>query len=281
MELIWSILGFHAVRDGCEMSRPSPVPPKDIVVQTSPTTSHNRKGCARTPHSVPSARAHDSWNSAPPRARWYGISTSFRLSLDERGLGYVLALTGNEVAHPDEAEPHRPAYAGLGPPTLPRYRTPPRALTHHAAGITTDKLAEVTWRTGSKGRMTSRYAVLTVRPTGKQARAAAQAAGGGHYQWDGVLPACAVLVEWPAGQDAPTGYWISNLPATTPVEDLVRWAKMRWRIEHDYRELKHGLGLDDFEGRTWRGWNHHVTLVTAAQAFITLRRLDLKAHTPV
>lgn len=209
----------------------------------------------------------------------YGVSTPFRLALDERGLGYVLALTGKEIAHPEEAEPHRPAYGGLGPHTLPRYRTPPQALTHHAAGITTDKLAEVTWRQGSKGRMTSRFAVHTVRLAGKQARAAAQAAGGGHYQWDGVLPACTVLVEWPAGQDAPTGYWISNLPATTPVEDLVRWAKMRWRIEHDYRELKHGLGLDHFEGRTWRGWNHHVT-VTAAQAFITLRRLDPKAHTP-
>ncbi|GHI25670.1 hypothetical protein Shyd_70410 [Streptomyces hydrogenans] len=51
---------------------------------------------------------------------------------------------------------------------------------------------------------------------------------------------------------------------------------MRWRIEHDYRELKHGLGLDHFEGRTWRGRHHHVTLVTAAQAFLTLRRLDQK-----
>ncbi|MFF4315805.1 transposase [Streptomyces sp. NPDC001507] len=69
---------------------------------------------------------------------------------------------------------------------------------------------------------------------------------------------------------------MSNLPAATPVADLVRWAKIRWRIEHDYRELKHGLGLDHFEGRTWRGWHHHVTFVTAAQVFLTLRRLDPK-----
>ncbi|MEV8293703.1 hypothetical protein ACFVLG_00925 [Streptomyces rochei] len=55
---------------------------------------------------------------------------------------------------------------------------------------------------------------------------------------------------------------------------------MRWRNEHDYRELRHGLGLDHFEGRTWRGWHHHVILVTAAQAFLTFRRLDPKAHTP-
>ena len=104
--------------------------------------------------------------------------------------------------------------------------------------------------------------------------------GGGRNQWNGVLPVSAVLVEWPADQDAPTGYWISNLPPDTPVADLVRWAKMHWRIEHDYRELKHGLGLDHFEGRTWRGRHHHVTLVTAAQAFLTLRRLGPKARTP-
>ncbi|CCK24738.1 hypothetical protein BN159_0359 [Streptomyces davaonensis JCM 4913] len=65
-------------------------------------------------------------------------------------------------------------------------------------------------------------------------------------------------------------------PPSTPTADLVRWAKTRRRIEHDYRELKHGLGLDHFEGRTWRGWHHHVT---AAQAFVTLRRHDPRVHT--
>ncbi|MFE1453395.1 IS701 family transposase [Streptomyces olivaceoviridis] len=210
----------------------------------------------------------------------YGVSTPFRMGLEERGLSYVLALTGKEIAHTRDVEPHRPAYGGLGPPTLPRYRTEPRSLSAHAVKADADRFTEVTWRQGSKGVMTSRFAVLTVRPAGKQALAAAQRAGGGQGRWDGVLPQRTVLVEWPAGHDAPTGYWISNLPATTPIADLVRWAKMRWRIEHDYRELKHGLGLDHFEGRTWRGWHHHVTLVTAAQAFLTLRRLDPKAPPP-
>ncbi|MFJ9012878.1 IS701 family transposase [Streptomyces canus] len=210
----------------------------------------------------------------------YGVSTPFRLGLQERGLTYVLALQGKEVAHPEEAEPHQPAYGGLGPPTLPRYRLPPRALSTLAAEAGAERFCEVTWRQGSKGVMTSRFAVLTVRPAGKQCLAAAQEAGGGRSRWDGVLPVQTVLVEWPDGQDAPTDYWISNLPATTPTADLVRWAKMRWRVEHDYRELKHGLGLDHFEGRTWRGWHHHVTLVTAAQAFLTLRRLDPKAEAP-
>ncbi|MFE0522977.1 transposase [Streptomyces sp. NPDC058954] len=57
----------------------------------------------------------------------YGVSTPFRLALQDRGLSYVLALAGTKVAHPEDAWPHRPAYGGLGPPTLPRYRPPPQA----------------------------------------------------------------------------------------------------------------------------------------------------------
>jgi SRSO17 transposase len=82
------------------------------------------------------------------------------------------------------------------------------------------------------------------------------------------------------GDAAPTEYWLTSLPADTPLRHLARLAKMRWRIEHDYREMKHGLGLDHFEGRTWRGWHDHATLVTAAHAFCTLRRLDPKATAP-
>ncbi|WP_172388266.1 transposase, partial [Streptomyces sp. MNP-20] len=82
--------------------------------------------------------------------------------------------------------------------------------------------------------------------------------------------------EWPAGAEEPTEYWFSNLPAHTKLEDLVGWAKLRWRVEHDYRDLKHGLGLDHFEGRSWPGWHHHVTLATAAHAFLTEQRLSPK-----
>lgn len=81
--------------------------------------------------------------------------------------------------------------------------------------------------------------------------------------------------------DEPTKYWLSDLPVTTPRTRLIRLAKLRWRIEHDYRELKDGLGLDHYEGRTWHGWHHHVTLVTAAHAFCTLQRLTPKATAPV
>ena len=87
------------------------------------------------------------------------------------------------------------------------------------------------------------------------------------------LPACWLLAEWPATEPEPVQFWLSNLPADTPLATLVRPAKLRWRIEHDYREMKQALGLDHFEGRTWQGWHHHVTLVSAAHAFCTLQRL--------
>ena len=73
---------------------------------------------------------------------------------------------------------------------------------------------------------------------------------------------------------------LSNLPAETTLAELVRLAKLRWRIELDYRELKDALGLDHFEGRSFRGWHHHVTLVSLAHGFLTLQRTDPKAHAP-
>jgi SRSO17 transposase len=59
---------------------------------------------------------------------------------------------------------------------------------------------------------------------------------------------------------------------------LVCWAKSRWRIEQDYRQLKRELGLDHFEGRGWRGWHHHVTLVSVAYGFLVLEALRRKKN---
>jgi SRSO17 transposase len=89
-----------------------------------------------------------------------------------------------------------------------------------------------------------------------------------------------LIAEWPPDKAEPTDYWLSNLPADTPLPELVRLAKIRWRIEHDYRELKDGLGLDHFEGRSYTGWHRHVTLTALAQAFCTLLRNDPKAPAP-
>jgi SRSO17 transposase len=131
----------------------------------------------------------------------------------------------------------------------------------------------VHWRerlsTGDRpaGTLSGHFFALRIRPAGRTVRE------GLPQHDDGVLPDCWLLVQWPPGHDEPTDYWLSDLPADTSLSDLVHLAKSRWRIEHDYRELKTGLGLDHFEGRSFIGWHRHVTLATAAQLFLTQLRL--------
>ena len=76
----------------------------------------------------------------------------------------------------------------------------------------------------------------------------------------------------PNGKDKPIDYWIANLPADADHERLARLARLRWKIELDYKQLKGELGLDHYEGRSWLGWYHHTALVTAAHGFMTLER---------
>jgi SRSO17 transposase len=224
------------------------------------------------------------WGLVPPMVvadAGYGQNADFRAGLADRSIGYVLAVRSDVTVHPHDAVPTAPLWSGNGRRPQPRYRDKPSSVAALAAGQGREAFTEVTWREGSRGPMRSRFLKLRVRPAGVRARRLAQAAAvarDGH--WDGVLPELRLLVEWPQGAEAPTDYWLSNLPEDTPVAELVRLAKIRWRIEHDYRELKHGLGLDHFEGRSWTGWHHHVTLVTAAHAFLTEHRLSPKARTP-
>jgi SRSO17 transposase len=81
-----------------------------------------------------------------------------------------------------------------------------------------------------------------------------------------------LIAEWPDGHKQPSDYWIANLSADTPPEQLARLARMRWKIELDYKQLKGHLGLDHYEGRSYLGWYHHTALVTAAHGFLTLER---------
>jgi len=79
-----------------------------------------------------------------------------------------------------------------------------------------------------------------------------------------------LLIEWPEEAPGPTKFWLSNLPEDTALRDLVYWAKIRWWVEQNYQQLKEEIGLDHFEGRSWAGWHHHVTLVMVAFDFLVL-----------
>lgn len=208
------------------------------------------------------------WGLTPPVVLGdaaYGDITEFRAGLAQREIHYVLDIKGGTSVYSEDVRPEQPDWKGTGRPPKPRYREGRSSLKALALAAGKKAAVTVTWREGTRGKMTSRFLALRVRPANVQLR--------NHANRNGEeIPASWMLCEWPAKAEEPTKYWISNLPAETELTDLVRLAKLRWRIEHDYRELKDALGLDHFEGRTHRGWNHHVTLVSVAHAFLTLER---------
>ncbi|MGI5229650.1 IS701 family transposase [Actinoallomurus sp. CA-142502] len=193
----------------------------------------------------------------------YGDNAVFRAALAERGLGYIVQVKGTCTAHAADAVPELLPSKGKGWRGLPRYRTRPVSLREHVLAAGRTSAQRICWRQGSKGELAGDFIALRVRPAGRKPR----------YAPDGTLAQAWLIAQWPADEDEPVKYWLSNLPAETSLADLVRLGKIRWRIEHDYRELKTGLGLDHYEGRSWRGWNRHVTLVTAAHLFLTTLRL--------
>ncbi|MEV2234104.1 IS701 family transposase [Streptomyces phaeochromogenes] len=212
----------------------------------------------------------------------YGTNAHLRAALQERRLAYMLAIRADVTAYPFDTKPEAPARKGtVGCWPQPRYRHRAPSVAAVVAGLERTDFTTLTWRQGSRGELRSRFAAVRVRPAGKAVERPIKATASAEQGWwDGVLPDCWLLTEWPEDAEAPTEYWLSNLPADTPITDLVALAKVRWRIEHDYRELKHGLGLDHFEGRSWPGWHHHITLVTAAHAFLTEQRLAPKVPGP-
>ena len=191
----------------------------------------------------------------------FGEVTAFRDALTARGLSYVLRVPSNLVVWPPDTRFAVPA----GRSAIGRPRSTPRPTTSTtpvtlAALAATLRHRRVMWREGSRGQQASRFAAVRVRLAHRHS----EGAGPGPEVW--------LLSEWPRGEAAPTTYYLSSLPATTPLRTLVRFGKLRWRIERDYQELKGELGLDHFEGRTWAGFHHHVALCAAAHAFLARRR---------
>jgi SRSO17 transposase len=213
------------------------------------------------------------WDLAPPvlvADAAYGEVGQFRQGLDDRQIPYVVQVKADTSAYPQRVHPITATYSGRGRRPRPRYRQRPCSLQQLAVDAGQQAGAELIWRRGSKGLQRSRFLALRVRPAGVTPRRQAAARAGG-VGWE--LPTRWLLVEWPTGKAEPAKYWLSDLPEATPIVELVRLGKLRWRIEQDYRELKGALGLDHFEGRSWAGWHHHVTLVSVAHGFLTLERL--------
>ena len=126
----------------------------------------------------------------------------------------------------------------------------------------------VTWREGTNAPLSSRFAAVRVRPASRDYNHSTPRS----HEW--------LLVEWPEDEEQPTKYWLSTLPEDASLTVLVDTAKLRWRIERDYEDLKGDLGLAHYEGRGWRGFHHHATLCIAAYGFLVCERTAIPPSAP-
>jgi SRSO17 transposase len=201
----------------------------------------------------------------------YGNDAKLRTRLHADGIDYVLSVGPEcDVFDPGTvfAVPARkPGSRGRAPSAL-RTDSEPQSIAELVAGLDPDAFQAVAFRDSDGRQLVSRFAfvrVIAAHPVTRDRQAPRE-------EW--------LIVEWPEGRDEPTDYWISNLPADTEPERLARLARLRWMIELDYKQLKGELGLDHYEGRSYPGFHHHCTLVTAAHGFLTLERADPNHQRP-
>ena len=194
----------------------------------------------------------------------YGKNTELRERLNDLELEYVLSVSEEVSVFVPETSFELPAPRDTGSgrqKTRPRPDREPEQIGELIGRLGPEHFQTVTFRDGPDGkRMRSRFCFLRIRAANEwQKRSTPR-----REEW--------LIVEWPKGRKAPTDYWLSNLPADITPERLARLARLRWKIELDYKQLKGELGLDHYEGRSWLGWYHHTALVTAAHGFLTLER---------
>lgn len=195
----------------------------------------------------------------------YGNDAKLRTRLHGDGIDYVLSIGPEcDVYAPDTTfavPPRKPGSRGPAP-SAPKTEAEPQSISELVDALEPDALQTVAFRDVDGQQLVSRFAfvrIIAAHPFDRDRQAPRE-------EW--------LIIEWPAGRDVPTDYWISNLPADTEPERLARLARMRWMIELDYKQLKGELGLDHYEGRSYQGFHHHCTLVTAAHGFLTLERAD-------
>lgn len=197
----------------------------------------------------------------------YGNDSGFRETLSALELKYCVGVQSSTSVWPEGRGPLPPKKSktrSRGRQTVrlrrdPRH--PPLSLKELARSLPAHAWRTVNWRAGTSKRLRSRFAAVRVRPAHRDS----QRRTPHEEQW--------ALIEWPKGDAEPLKYWLATVPAETPLADLVHTAKMRWRIERDYQELKQEFGLNHYEGRGWRGFHHHATLCIAAYGFLLAHRL--------
>ena len=194
----------------------------------------------------------------------YGADSALRAGITDLGLAYVAGVQASVRVWPPGTTPLPPKpWSGRGrPPKLIRRDADhePVSARDLAKGLPAQAWQSVTWREGTKTSLTSRFATVRVRPAHRD------------YWRAQPWPEEWLLIEWPEGEKEPTRYWLATLPETISISELVDTAKLRWRIERDYQELKQELGLGHYEGRGWRGFHHHATLCIAAYGFLVQDR---------
>jgi SRSO17 transposase len=190
----------------------------------------------------------------------YGNHTSLRQEISALGLRYAAGILSSTTVWAPGTEPLPPKrWSGRGRrPTRTRRdaKHSPVSVKELALGLPKRAWRTIGWREGTAERLSSRFARVRVRAAHRDRRH--------EEEW--------LLIEWPKGEEEPTKYWLSTLPHDITFERLVDLAKLRWRIERDYQELKQEFGLGHYEGRGWRGFHHHATLCIAAYGFLISER---------
>ena len=237
--------------------------PDEIVFKTKPeiAVDHLRWACAAgLPRGVVLLDAG------------YGHNSKLRREITALDLTYVAGiLSSTTVWAPGTGPLPAKPWSGQGrPPTRLRRDAEhrPIAVKKLALDLPNHAWRTIKWREGSTDTLSSRFARVLIRVAHR----------------DDQLAECRaeelLLIEWPEGEKEPTKYWLSTLPAKVSFRDLVNTAKLRWRIERDYQDLKQEVGLGHFEGRGWRGFHHHATLSIAAYGFLVSERETIPPSAP-
>ena len=205
------------------------------------------------------------WSLTPPPVvladAGYGENGAFRQGLEDRRLPYAVGISSQVSVWTTPPEYGVPDWGGQGRPAkCVRYGEQRPVSVQEVARGNQKRFRLATWREGSQGPMRSRFWAGRVQSAHKWSTGAAP----GKAVW--------LLIEWPPEEAAPTKYYLCDLPASLSLRRLVASTRGRWRVEQDYQQLKEELGLDHFEGRSWMGWHHHVTLVMLAHAFLRLEQ---------